>query len=377
MNLAQGKYWDQSWSPIRGCSHTSPGCDHCWAERFAARFSGTSPNLRRGEFHKHGEDRGRKIKAPFSGFAHMTRTGSRWTGRVQLIESELTKPMHWKTPNIVALNWMGDLFHEKVPDEAIDRVFAIMALCPQHKFLVLTKRAKKMQEYLDTSTHIRVNRIIDAIHKSPRFRFPVGRSFPRYCEAWPLPNVILGVSIEDQQRADELIPDLLATPAAMRWVSAEPMLGTINLARYLPHDADYEEHTASNSGKFQWKCRKCGRVTQGAERRCVTVAMMSAALGWVVCGGESGLGARPMHPDWVRNLRDQCQVAGVPFLFKQHGHWLHESQFGADGDKPTVGNTGCSELHTWSDGTHSYPVGKTAAGRLLDGRTWDELPEVV
>ena len=143
MNIATGKYWDQSWSPIRGCTHASPGCQNCWAERMAGRFSDcwTCENKRIDQ-HQTCDGGPKHHPAPFHGFA----TPKGWTGRVELIESELAKPLHWRKPRVVALNWMGDLFHEKVPDEAIDRVFAVMALCPQHRFLVLTKRAKRMRQ---------------------------------------------------------------------------------------------------------------------------------------------------------------------------------------------------------------------------------------
>lgn len=251
MNIEQGKYWDQSWSPIRGCSHGGICKAHCWAERMANR---------------------QKSKG-YKGFVE----NGHWTGRVELIESELTKPLHWRKPRVVALNWMGDLFHESLPDEAIDRVFAVMALCPQHRFLVLTKRAKRMREYFtqEESPYFypctRVEKIARQIASS-RAMDQVDVE-----TEWPLPNVALGVSAEDQPRAYERINNLRNTPAAMRFVSIEPMLEAVNVVAWLAH------------------------------------------LDWVIVGGESGPGARFMEVSWVRSIVAQCKGAGVPVFVKQLG----------------------------------------------------------
>jgi protein gp37 len=329
MNLATGQYWDQSWSPIRGCSHASPGCDHCWAERMAKRFCrcqcDKSPNAPT-----------EANPDPFFGFADERG----WTGRVELIESELTKPLHWKRPRVVALNWMGDLFHKTVPDGAIDRVFAVMALCPHHKFLVLTKRARRMREYV---TGLGA-RFLDVICD---FSFSLGLSIPSR-NSIPLRNVALGVSVEDCDYLGR-IGDVRQTPATMRFLSLEPLLedlGQLDLT----------------------------------------------GIYWVICGGESGPGARPMHPNWPRSLRDQCQVAGVPFFFKQWGGFRPvgsadggiddcdiEAYFTANIDRTVLvyrdgrvetGDKPPTENGAW----FMEPVGKKAAGRLLDGKTWDEMP---
>jgi protein gp37 len=335
MNLATGQYWDQSYSPIRGCSHASPGCDHCWAERIAGRFC-------RCQCDKSPKAPTEENPDPFFGFA----TPAGWTGRVELIESGLLKPLHWKKPRIVAQNWMGDLFHPSVPDKAIDRVAAIWALTPHLKHLVLTKRAKRMREYW--SKRDRHNDIELAAD-----RIQPGGGNPSFggmhlLPSLPLPNVALGVSVEDQQRADERIPYLLQTPAAMRWVSIEPMLGAVT----------------------GFQVRNLG----------------PAKIDWVVLGGESGPGARPMHPASARGVCDQCAAAGVPFFFKQWGEWTP--------DQPTdyhrvSGRRYSHETFAWGkDGKAYNPVnpapddfpkmmfrvGKKAAGRLLDGRTWDQLP---
>jgi protein gp37 len=236
----------------------------------------------------------------------------------------------------VFVNSMSDLFHEALPNEAIDKVFAVMAMCPQHTFQVLTKRPERMLVQLGTRS--------------------------------PLPNVWLGVSVEDKATADERIPLLLQTPAAIRFVSYEPALAAINLEPYLV-------------------CVECaeGRTDQRADRGDVCSREI---LDWVIAGGESGPNARPAHPDWFRSVRDQCQAAGVPFFFKQWGEWVPASQVETKvgtithAMTPDGRYTTCdcesmmaldAECRQW-EGLRK--VGKKAAGRLLDGREWNEFPTV-
>jgi protein gp37 len=225
-------------------------------------------------------------------------------------EHILTAPLRWKKPRTIFVNSMGDLFH--CPHEWIDQVFAVMALAPQHTFQVLTKRAERMRGYMN---HPRRRFIVE---KTARILHNQGGTLPQHAIAYftscpaPLPHVWLGVSVEDQKRADERIPDLLHTPAAVRFISAEPLLGSIDLQGAVP------------------------------------------ALDWVIVGGESGPGARPMHPDWARSIRDQCGAAGVPFFFKQ---WGEHAPNGS--------------------GRYSMiKVGKRRAGRILDGREHNAMPEV-
>jgi len=277
--------------------------------------------------------------------------------RVTLHPERLDEPLKWKKPRRVFVCSMGDLFHEDVPFGFVDRVFAIMALTKQHTFLVLTKRPIRMRQYIDGLT---LQRICEAA--------PLGltdiqvadlRAYVR--DNFPLPNVWLGVTAENQQRADERIPILLQIPAAVRFVSVEPMLGPINLTRIV-----YDRQTIIDSlnGLHGWPLPH----TDGPK------------LDWVICGGETGPGARPMHPDWVRSLRDQCQAAGVPFFFKQWGefapsydaelyseYWVtYDGDFGEfEKCDPTASIAACMDK-----------VGKKQAGRILDGRTWDEMPEV-
>jgi protein gp37 len=272
---------------------------------------------------------------PFDNTAIMTASGSRWTGNVQLIESKLGEPLRKRKPVIIFVNSMSDTFHEKVPDETIDRIFAVMALCPQHRFLVLTKRAKRMREHFGRG-QLRVAEAAKVLSKATTpYTLPseavfdarrVARGEPWAIHAWPLPNLGLGVSAENRAHLDR-IEELRQTPAAMRFLSLEPLLedlGTLDLA----------------------------------------------GIDQVIVGGESGLGARPMVPEWPRAIRDQCIAAGVPYFHKQNGGW-------STVPTETVTNRTKYEDVPVGDGTHHrmFPVGKRAAGRLLDGRTWDQRPK--
>jgi protein gp37 len=224
-NKTEIAWTDATWNPVSGCTQASPGCDHCYAARLAKRLP----------------------------VAH---AGGRPFSEVVCHPERLDVPIRWRKPRRIFVCSMGDLFHDGVPFDFVDSVWGRMLLANQHTFQVLTKRPAKMLEYLST-----------------RRWTPDGS------------NVWLGVTAEDQQRADERIPLLLQCPAAVRLVSVEPMLGPVDLSGY------------------------------GWMRGLLTEPRIS----WVICGGESGSGARPMHPAWARSLRDQCSAAGVPFFFKQQG----------------------------------------------------------
>lgn len=327
MSDKTGIEWtDATWNPVTGCTKVSPGCDNCYAETFSERFRGTP-----GHYFEGGFD-------------------------IQLRPDKLDQPLRWKKPRRIFVNSMSDLFHKDVPDEYIAKVFAVMALAHDHTFQVLTKRHGRMHALLSSpSFPDRVAEQCDAL-------MPEGYSF-----AWPLPNVWLGVSTEDQKWADIRIPALLDTPAAVRFISAEPLLGPIDL----------RNANGINAIEPDW----VGGPTAGT-------GCPHPLLDWVIVGGESGRNARPMHPDWARSLRDQCSEAQVPFLFKQWGEWAHVDRRDArEGDVWVIGegmqsvpwrpDTEGAEAHRW--GPHRDEimrrVGKKAAGRELDGRTWDEFPK--
>lgn len=255
MSDKTGIEWtDATWNPVTGCTKVSAGCDNCYAETIAHRFTGS--------------------KAYPNGF------------QVTLRPERLDQPLRWKRPRRIFVNSMSDLFHDDVPTDFIAKVFAIMALAPKHTFQILTKRHARMRSVL-SSDYFRTEVYGHAAWWADHLNLTLPQPH------WPLPNVWLGVSTESQQWADIRIPALLATPAAVRFISAEPLLGPIEADRYLidlPEDEDGAPYLGG--------------------------------IDWVIVGGESGPGARPMHPEWARSLRNQCTAAGVPFLFKQAGSVL-------------------------------------------------------
>ena len=254
--------WTEStWNPVTGCTKVSPGCQHCYAERISERFRGVSGH-------------------PYEmGFDLTLRPG------------RLVQPLKWKRPKRIFVNSMSDLFHEDLPDEFIDKVFGVMALCPQHTFQVLTKRPNRMREWMEKERkRVAVVECLAELYVghpelAERWPFDVQRATGVGLRGWPLPNVWLGVSVEDQKRAAERIPLLLTTPAAVRWISAEPLLGPVSLEpQRVPYDLgqlpDYD-------------------------------------LDWVVVGGESGPQARDMDVAWARSLREECRDLNIAFFMKQ------------------------------------------------------------
>jgi len=325
------EWTEATWNPITGCTLVSEGCRHCYAARLAATRLRDHPSRK--------------------GLARANASGeAKFTGEVRFNEDWLDQPLRWRRPRRVFVCAHGDLFHESVPDEWIDKVFAVMALAPQHTFQVLTKRPERMREYLERDPRDAINAEAGVISDWSEMTEVRG---------WPLPHVWLGTSVEDQATADARIPHLLATPAAVRFVSAEPLLGAVDLTAHLWGRA---EPCPGCPGDADCDCGSLPRHMLGEE----------PDLSWVIVGGESGPGARPMHPDWARSLRDQCQAAGVPFFFKQWGAWAAiEDDGGSWVDEWRVRNDGTMG----ANGAPMQPVGKSAAGRLLDGRTWDEMPE--
>ena len=258
----------------------------------------------------------------------------------------------------------ADLFHESVPDEWIDRIFAVMALSPQHTFQVLTKRPGRMRDYLSgfTCDGARRLNIVAAANRLVEGGDWAGDTVAN--AEWPLPNVWKGVSVEDQRRADERVPILLDTPAAIRWISAEPLLGPVRLDKI--GGTTCLAHAGACCGDRPWTdalrgiqaCSRAGAYSFPMRDQ------MPRGLDWVVAGGESGPGARPANPQWFRDLRDQCAAAGVPYLHKQNGEWVSVSEVAGDGPH-----------HRFADGRTVRRIGKKAAGRLLDGVIHDGYPE--
>lgn len=287
------EWTDRSWNPTVGCTRVSPGCDNCYAfklhdQRHAAWKAGRMPNAP-AQYHK-----------PFS--------------EVQLLPDRLTVPLRWREPKKIFVDSMADLFHPAVPDDFIVRVWAVMAMAPQHTFQILTKRPQRMQRFV--SERLTVQGIMNAcwsVGLSPGDPIPPAELKRRLIvPRLPLPNVWLGTSVESQEAAFR-IDYLVQSPAAVRFLSVEPMLGPLDLSA--------------------WFWEEAGPEWAGMNP--------SPNLGWIICGGESGPRYRPLNVAWARDLRDQCIAAQAPFFFKQHG-----------GRTPKAG------------------------GRILDGRTWDEMPAV-
>lgn len=284
--LARGLYWQEAWKLVEGCTHVSAGCDRCWSAK-ETKARAAHPNA--------------KISIPKQGLVK----GMSFNGKIRLREDNLDKPLRRKKPTVYAI-W-NDLFHEDVPDDFIDSVFGRMSLCPQHVFLVLTKRAKRMSKYLSDN------------EDSPNYRWPKIEVSAR--KFWfnktrqiikgkiligPLPNIIVGGSVEDQKTADERIPILLQTPAAKRFVSYEPTLGLV----------DFKEiKTILTESPLSYDQIDSLDHDEAAEYRAAGYPD-SNALDWIIMGGETGPGARPMNLDWARKTRDDCKAAGVPFFFK-------------------------------------------------------------
>lgn len=471
------EYGQVAWNPVTGCTKISAACQNCWAERMAKRMAGRC-----------GYDKDEPFK-------------------VTLHPDRLDQPLKWKKPRTVLVSFMGDLFHEDVPTTFIDQVLEIIASCPQHTFIALTKRPENLE-----------HKIYGTTTDNP-FRQLGGGDY--------LANLWLGVTAENQARADERIPILLQTPAAKRFVSCEPLLSAIDLTKWLggknindgcrktilcpngdrgiqyftnrrdletqrtdrecqrcesevernpdeksrnnakpgpfksSNDRERQEsyglcsscsvdvfQQVRNPGCFRdkpqgWESEEqspkqlrisdqerkyptCGsgfkafgqeRTTRGEEPECKTHSSTSArntgdmgktrnvsiancralqsigdhntgylpsenmetssrGINWCIVGGESGPGARPMHPDWVRSLRDQCITADVPFWFKQWGEWSPTPAK----DVPVRGCLDGGRFHSGSNpsvGLAMYRVGKKAAGHLLDGQEWQQMPERV
>ncbi len=353
MTISKIEWTDRTWNPVTGCARVSPGCDHCYAIGQAHRFHrGTSPLPLT-------ERRDDRVD---------------WTGRVELHDRRLDAPLRWRKPARVFVNSMSDLFHDDVPDEFIARVFAVMAATPQHTYQILTKRHGRMRSFLQDRCRCPSGHG-NGVHLKSKIEWASTPHNPDYVSGlepgiyhrmtWPLPNVWLGVSVEDQKRADLRIPALLDTPAAVRFLSCEPLLGPVDLLGQPDHGCDEVGPAITHDG-FEIRTD----YGTGIEHDCDH----QVGIDWVIVGGESGSGARPMHPGWARQLRDQCTAAGVPFFFKQWGEWTPWRSLLDEMTRP---------VHVWDDefgpggaDTRVCRLGKKVAGRELDGRTWDEFPVV-
>jgi protein gp37 len=286
---------DAVWNPTIGCEKVSEGCRHCYAERMAARLAAM------------GNAEYQDVVTP----------SRRWNGHVKCLPGRLNDPLEWKRPRRIFVNSMSDLFHLEVNCGFIQDVWEVMRRCTWHTFIILTKRPAIMCKMVNV----------------------IGPT---------LPNVWLGVSVEDQKTADERIPWLLKTPAAVRVVSVEPMIDSVDIS--------------------QWNYR--------VEDKYNLLSSLYSPIDWVICGGESGPDAQPVHVDWIRSLLDQCLTTNIPFFFKQWGEWapLGVDNF-QDVPKRRDGRSVARLNFPGWDEKWMIRVGKKVSGRELDGRIWEEYPE--
>lgn len=298
------QWTDATWNPVRGCSRVSPGCTNCYAMRQAHRFSGKGQ--------------------AYEGLTRLTARGPVWTGAVRAVPAMLCQPLHWMRPRRVFVNSMSDLFHESLPDDFIRDVFSVMASCGYlgHVFQVLTKRPERMRDLVSRLTYLlrpplhglfelqgcdrghlmlmqawwkdELDALITNGQRDGRLIVTPdpGATVPKVA-----PNIWLGVSVENQETADERIPLLLRTPAAIRFLSVEPLLGPVDLTQFQP----FRSHAYPNGSADS------------------VFGILGGAIAWVIVGGESGPGARPMDLAWARSVVEQCQAAGVPCFVKQLG----------------------------------------------------------
>ncbi len=287
------QWTNATWNPTTGCDRVSPGCDNCYALTLAKRLKGMGSA-------KYQTDGDPRTSGP--GFGVATH------------DDALDAPLHWRKPRRVFVNSMSDLFHPRITDEFIGRVWDTMGATPQHTYQVLTKRAPRMASLLGrwtagSETFRRNDGVLD-IHPAP----PVDRQHG----AWPLPNVHLGVSVEDQRYADERLHRLWATPAAVRFASCEPLLGPVDLSSVLDGGTRLDGNPRHSSALTE-PCPTCGGWGADCGLDDYHFTRRRDGLDWVIVGGESGKGARPMDLGWARSLVAQCQAAGVAVFVKQLG----------------------------------------------------------
>jgi protein gp37 len=406
------EWTDEVWNPTTGCDRISPGCDNCYALTMAKRLKG----MGQAKYQNDGDPR---TSGP--GFG------------ITVHPDALVEPLRWKKPRKVFVNSMSDLFHARVPRNFLARVFAVMAATPQHTYQILTKRPDRAARILTDlcgcgaghppGEHFRSSMEWAATPHSPTY-VPGLKPGIYHRAGWPLPNVWIGTSVENQKYADLRIPALVDTPASVRFLSCEPLLGPLDLSAWMP-----EGHASWRcqgpdcrrfySGPLLQHCPDCGREGYWTGSHTGNGRPNGQPISWVIAGGESGHRARAAHPDWLRRLRDQSVAADVPFFMKQWGEW-GPAPFIVRVCDPNVGWTGTEEelavakadseargathVHTgnwipegderryhlheighkpWSLERCRLPEGhepirrwgKKRAGRELDGRTWDEFPK--
>lgn len=329
-------WYDVTWNPTAGCSPVGPGCDNCAALHTVVQLARM----------------GGKGGARYTGLTIPGRTGPQWTGALRVRADVLTWPLLQRRRRRILVDSLSELFHENLAYDTIDTVHAVIAIADWHRFIVLTRRAAEMRAYYtDARTPGRIaaqiERFAAAVRPPPGAPRAHGAAAAAgrpggALDSWPLPNLWLGVAVEDQDRAGR-IGQLLRTPASLRWVCFEPLLGPVRPDLIALGEEGYVD--ALRGVRF---------YLDGRGRRVAANEPALHPLDWVVAGGEVGAAARPTSLDWARGLSDRCSAAGVPFFFKQWGEW-------APAPLP-------------NDPQRVVRGGRRTTGRLIDGRAWDEMP---
>jgi protein gp37 len=308
--MSKIEWCDATINPIVGCSKISPACHNCYAEGMAKRLQSMGTR----------------------GYDGVVTEEGKWSGKLNFVWSELEKPMKWKKPRRIFVGSMTDLFHENVSDEWIDEIMVRVQFEKQHTFIFLTKRTERMKEYFS----------------SREFR---GQN----CKDGVVQNLWIGTTVENQEQANIRIPILLNTPATKRFVSIEPMLEKIDI---------WNVDNFIYDGFLKGYVDKEYSLVSGASPNI-------CKLDWVICGGESGRNARSLHPDWVKDLQEQCEISNTPFFFKQWGEFMEENQMT---DKLTQMKGQTSSF--MSDGSLTFHrCGRKSAGKLLDGKLCQAFPD--
>lgn len=330
-------YIPETWNPIIGCNKVSPGCRNCFAARMAHRLM-HMPHTDYYQFVL--ADNGEEDPEKFKNLPE-------WNGTTHLVKSHLAKPSIWTKPRAIFTVDMGDLFHESNSMEWINSIFAIMSDIDRHIYIVLTKRPERILEFIEWKRSV------------------LGIKWQ------PTPNIWPGVTAENQEMADKRIPILLRVPAAKRFVSIEPMLGSIDLNR-IPARSWGEKYESTGYNGIHLSALIGGKNTNTPWH-----------LDWVIVGGETGPNARPMHPDWVRSIQKQCEESNTPFFFKQWGEYIPSYDAGYRSEE--VGPRDMSFGEVWSivnkcrvfdDDQCMVRVGRKAAGNLLDGKQYHAWPKI-
>lgn len=312
------EWTDTTWNPIGGCRRVSPGCENCYAEKIAWRFKGEGQ--------------------PFEGLVKETSMGPRWSGKVIVRRAQLAWPLRQR-PRHCFVASMSDVFHEDLPELASQAIWGVMSVLPRFTFQALTKRPARAREILSRTTRSEAVSAAGKLIESMRDRnllHSLDAAIPRHSRVWPPRNVWLGTSIEDQKRADKRLPDLIEAPAALRFVSVEPLLGDLSISRFLAPRLELPRELGAPHG-----------------------------VRWVIVGGESGPGARPMHPEWARRVRDECRMIGTAFFFKQWGKYSPALVEAQDAIAVECPSNGRALMVPWSE---------DMVGRMLDGLVWNERP---